>query len=127
MISEITVEDDALFECQVGATEQSQGLASRRAKLTVQGYYYYYYYYQSCIKYLGLNSSTSKTTKYYISDYYSHLRNGLFSRTTRVSQYQKGKPFWVLMMMGWQWHQLDHMQFICTSLQTEARLFRIFS
>jgi len=28
---------------------------------------------------------------------------------------------WILMnqeMMGWQWHQLDHMQIICTSLQT---------
>jgi len=22
-------------------------------------------------------------------------------------------------MMGWQWHQLDHMQMICTSLQTD--------
>jgi len=22
-------------------------------------------------------------------------------------------------MMGWQWHQLDYMQIICTSLQTE--------
>jgi len=22
-------------------------------------------------------------------------------------------------MMGWQWHQLDHMQIICTSLQTD--------
>jgi len=22
-------------------------------------------------------------------------------------------------MMGWQWHQLDHMQIICTSLQAE--------
>ena len=22
-------------------------------------------------------------------------------------------------MMGWQWHQLDHMQSICTSLQTD--------
>jgi len=21
--------------------------------------------------------------------------------------------------MGWQWHQLDHMQIICTSLQTD--------
>jgi len=39
MISEITIEDDALFECQVGATEQSPGLVSRRAKLTVQGYH----------------------------------------------------------------------------------------
>jgi len=22
-------------------------------------------------------------------------------------------------MMGWQWHQLDHMQIICTMLQTD--------
>jgi len=22
-------------------------------------------------------------------------------------------------MMGWQWHQLDHMQIICTTLQTD--------
>jgi len=22
-------------------------------------------------------------------------------------------------MMGWQWHQLDHMQIICTSLPTD--------
>jgi len=22
-------------------------------------------------------------------------------------------------MMGWQWHQLDHMQIICTSLQRD--------
>jgi len=31
------------------------------------------------------------------------------------------KPFWILMkqeMMGWQWHQLDHMQIICTLHQT---------
>jgi len=45
-----------------------------------------------------------------------------FSRTTWVSQHQKGKPFWILLeqdMMGWQWHQLDHMQIICTSLQTD--------
>jgi len=32
------------------------------------------------------------------------------------------KPIWILMkqeMMGWQWHQLDRMQIICTSLQTD--------
>jgi len=35
---------------------------------------------------------------------------------------QKGKPFWILLkqeIMGWQWHQLDHMQIICTTLQTD--------
>jgi len=48
-----------------------------------------------------------------------HLFNGFFSRTTWVSLHQKGKPFWILLkqeMMGWQWHQLNHMQIICTSL-----------
>jgi len=51
-----------------------------------------------------------------------HPFNGLFSRTAWVSRHQKGKPFWILMkqeMMGWHWHQLDHMQIICTSLQTD--------
>jgi len=41
---------------------------------------------------------------------------------TWVSWHQKGTPFWILVaqeIMGWQWHQLDHMQIICTSLQTD--------
>jgi len=39
--------------------------------------------------------------------------------------YQKGKTSLDLNeardygVLGWQWHQLDHMQTICTSLQTE--------
>jgi len=52
-----------------------------------------------------------------------HRFNGPFSRTTWVSQHQKGKTFWILLeqeMMGWQWHQLDHMEIICTSLQTDT-------
>jgi len=51
-----------------------------------------------------------------------HPFNGLFSRRTWVRRQQKGKPFWILLeqeMMGWQWHQLDHMQIICTSLHTD--------
>jgi len=51
-----------------------------------------------------------------------HPFNGLFSRTTWVSRHPKGKPFWILLeqeMMGWQWHQQDHTQIICTSLQTD--------
>jgi len=51
-----------------------------------------------------------------------HPFSSLFSGTIWVSQHQKGKPFWILMkqeMMGWQWHQLDHMHIICTSLQTD--------
>ena len=51
-----------------------------------------------------------------------HPFNSLSPRTTWVSRHQKGKPFWILLeqeMMRWQWHQLDHMQIICTSLQTD--------
>jgi len=50
------------------------------------------------------------------------LFNGLFARTTWVSRHQKGKAFWILLeqeMMGCQWHQLDHMEIICSSLQTD--------
>jgi len=49
--------------------------------------------------------------------------NGFYPRTTWVRRQQKGQPFWILLeqeMMGWQWHQLDNMQIICTSLQTET-------
>jgi len=54
-----------------------------------------------------------------------HPFSGLFSRTTWVRQYQKGKTSLDLNeardygVLGWQWHQLDHMQTICTSLQTD--------
>jgi len=51
-----------------------------------------------------------------------HPFNDLFSRTIWASRHQKGKPFWILLqqqMMGWQWHQLDHMQITCSSLQTD--------
>jgi len=51
-----------------------------------------------------------------------HLFNSIFSTTIWVSRHQTSKPFWILLeqeMMEWQWHQLDHMQIICTSLQTD--------
>ena len=47
--------------------------------------------------------------------------NGLFSRITWVSRYQKGKTnldFTGARDSEWQWHQLGHMQ-VCTSLQTD--------
>ena len=49
---------------------------------------------------------------------------GLFSRTTWVSRYRRGKTSLDLNgtrddgVWGLQWHQLDHMQTICTLLQT---------
>jgi len=54
--------------------------------------------------------------------------NSLFSKTTWVSRYQKGKTSLDLNeardygVLGWQWHQLDHMQTICTSLQTDNHI-----
>jgi len=56
--------------------------------------------------------------------YYTHAAhpfNGLFSRTTRLCWYQKGKTnldFTEARDSEWQWHQLGRMQ-VCTSLQTD--------
>jgi len=53
------------------------------------------------------------------------MLNGLYSRTTWISQYQKGKTSLDLNearddgVLGMQWHQLDHTQTICTLLQTD--------
>ena len=52
-----------------------------------------------------------------------HPFSGLFSGTTWVSRYQKGKTSLDLNeatadgVLRWQWYQLYHMQTICTSLQ----------
>ena len=54
-----------------------------------------------------------------------HPFNGLFSSTTLVSRHQKGNTILDLNearddgVVKWQWHQLDHMQTICTRLQTD--------
>jgi len=61
----------------------------------------------------------------YLNNEYTYIYirlTAFFSRTTWVSRHQKGKPFWILLkqeMMGWQWHQLGHMQIICTTLKTD--------
>jgi len=56
-----------------------------------------------------------------------HLFRSLFSRTTCVSRHQKGKPFSILLeqeMMGWQWHQLDHIQgSVCNGSISKKSLF----
>jgi len=54
-----------------------------------------------------------------------HPFNGLFSKATWVSQYQNVKTSLDLNesrddgVLGWQWHQLDHMQTICSMLQAD--------
>jgi len=58
-----------------------------------------------------------------------HPFNGLFSRTTRVSRYQRGKTSLGLNqarddgVLGWQWHQLDHMQNIRSQQYTHTHTF----
>jgi len=67
------------------------------------------------------NSHTNYSVDYSIELYYIHLM-AFFPRPTWVNRHKKGKPFWILMkqeMMGWQWHQLDHIQIICSLFQTE--------
>ena len=54
-----------------------------------------------------------------------HPFSGLFSRTTWLSRYQKGKPGLNLnkaradVALGWQRRELDHMQTIRTNLITQ--------
>ena len=52
---------------------------------------------------------------------HTHTFNGSLSRTTQVSQYQKGKTnldFTEARDSEWQWHQLGHVQ-VCTLFQTD--------
>jgi len=70
---------------------------------------------KSCLELLNISLVTINT------DTHTHTFNGLLSRTTRVSWYQKGKTSLDITEardIEWQWHQLDHMQ-VCTSLQTD--------
>ena len=54
-----------------------------------------------------------------------HPFNGLFSRTAWISRYRKGKTRLDLNeakdggVWGMQWHQLDHVQTVCASFQTD--------
>ena len=52
---------------------------------------------------------------------HTHRLTALFSGTTRVSRYQKGKTnldFTEAKYSEWQWHQLGHVQVYTSSLQT---------
>jgi len=61
-----------------------------------------------------------------VVDQPANISNGLFSSTTWVSRYQKGETSPGLndardyVVFGWQWLQLDHIQTIYTSLQTDS-------
>jgi len=56
-----------------------------------------------------------------VSDKNTHL-TASFPGQLRWAGTIKVKSIWILMkqeVMGWQWHQLDHMQIICILLQTD--------
>jgi len=56
--------------------------------------------------------------------YYIHL-TAFFQDNLGKPAPERYKPFWILLeqeMMGRQWHQLDHMQIICTFLQTDNHI-----
>jgi len=51
-----------------------------------------------------------------------HPFNGLFPGQPGQAGTRKAEPSWILMKqetMWWQWHQLDHMQIIYSSLQID--------
>ena len=78
---------------------------------------------------LMLLSSCSNSLKSFVVIFSQLLQpfNGLFSRTTWVSRYQKGKTnldFTGARDSEWQWHQMDHMQ-VCTSLQTDNHIITV--
>ena len=77
---------------------------------------------------IGCTVSTTQYTsisfhcKHPVKHTHIHLFNSPLSRTTRVSLYQKGKTNLDITNARhseWQWHQLGHMQTICTSLLTD--------
>ena len=68
-----------------------------------------------------LRTKFSKRAFSFCGAAHTHPFNSLFSGTTRVSWYQKGKTnldFTEARDSEWQWHQLAHMQ-VCTLLQTD--------
>ena len=76
------------------------------------------------LDFIQLGQDIKHKIKIYISGTHTQQRttfNGPFSRTTRVSRYQKGKTnldFTEARDSEWQWHQLGHIQ-VCISLQTD--------
>ena len=68
-------------------------------------------------------SSPYKHSKRFSSRQISHTRLAAsFPEQPSQAGIRKVKAIWILTkqeMMGWQWHQLDHMQVVCTSLQPD--------
>jgi len=69
------------------------------------------------MQYTAHRTLNPQTNTKYTPHTHTHTLNDPFSRTTRVSWYQKGitnLDFIKPTDSEWQWHQLGHMQTICT-------------
>jgi len=71
-------------------------------------------------------AATTTTTTTTTTTIYIRLTAFFPGQLTWVSRHQKDKQFRILLeqeqeLMGWQWHKLDHIQIICTSIQTDPR------
>jgi len=72
-----------------------------------------------------VNQQTRKWLKMQSYYYYHYISLMAFfpgQPGLACNRHQTGKPFWILLqqeMTRWQRHQLDHMQIICTSIQTD--------
>ena len=76
---------------------------------------------KTCNKQYWMTIQRFRPSEWKHSNTHTHPFNGSFSRTTWVSQHQKGKTnldFTEARDSERQWHQLGHMQ-VCTSLQTD--------
>ena len=90
---------------------------------TLKSCTYYTMWFTICYKSHTIEMHTHTVTLVQTLHIHTHIHpfNGPFSRTTRVSRYQKGKinlDFTKARDSEWQWHQLGHMQ-VCTLLQTD--------
>jgi len=78
----------------------------------------------ACVRYLFLKYNASHLCLIVIkllNNNNNHF-TASFSGQLGYTGTRKAEPFWILIkqeMMVWQWHQLDHIQIICTSLQTD--------
>jgi len=69
-----------------------------------------------------MKTATDHNAITFITAAQRHPFNGLSSTTIWVSQHQKAYTnvdFNEAREDGWPWHQLDHMQIVCTSLQID--------
>jgi len=90
-------------------------VSSRSGEASANCYTPLYFYFTQ------ISNAANSCEVWITSDKKNTRLTALFSRTTQVSLYQKGKTnldFTEARDSEWQWHQLGHMQ-VCTLFQTD--------